>query len=820
MDTEAEAEAARAEPSPEERLERELIAKRREAAGSTRREFEGDLGLALSGGGIRSATFCLGLLRALAKAKSLRHVDYLSTVSGGGFVGAAYTRLYGAHSPQAVEAGLASDESVFLWWLRNNGRYLTPAGFKDVMQAVAYIFRGSLASHVEFAMIVASLFSVVLLADVVAQAAAGVDWVHRMREHHMSVWWWIAAASVFFIAHQIFAYWFRRSRDEDSVAYVDAIVVVLATVAAVCLIPFIAGLLQTNSPSWHGIGHIAAYVSLWAPLSAGLVRLRDESPLPEARLRHTKRLALALRVSMVMVLAGAIDVASYELAWLATHPKAGVAFPAVVAVFTAAAHWLQSRIAAAKEAARKAMRALGTWTVLNILGLVFLLLVVMGWAVLLQALVQSDFAWLPHKDPLPSAARWLAVFILPVAYVIGTLGGLETLNLSSLHNFYRARLERAYCSTGNAARFASRIFDRMQDGTVPAAQMRVARSIAGDDVDLADHQPHSNGGPIHLVNCCINQTLDDRTEAYNADRKGVALTLSALGVETGTRWPQGSVPKGDKLSKWIAISGAAASSGMGSQTTPGVAAFLFLSALRLGFWQAALGNRLDPNARAATRPELLLAECFARFPGLRSPQWYLSDGGHFENTAVYALLKRKVQLIVVADCGADPDYGFEDLENLVRKAAIDYAATIEFLSPPDATTKPDPDAQLRAAIGLPSRAKSDLAIVSRAGAPWLVLGRITYHDGTKGTLVVVKPRVTSCLTLDTANYAVSNASFPQQMTGDQFFDEAQWEAYHSLGVHLGRVLTPSNLAVLQSWVRAPQPNVCWAVRVPDAALAA
>ena len=44
-------------------------------------------GLALSGGGIRSATFCLGFLQALRQKGVLRYFDYLSTVSGGGFIG-------------------------------------------------------------------------------------------------------------------------------------------------------------------------------------------------------------------------------------------------------------------------------------------------------------------------------------------------------------------------------------------------------------------------------------------------------------------------------------------------------------------------------------------------------------------------------------------------------------------------------------------------------------------------------------------------------------------------------------------------------------
>jgi len=44
--------------------------------------------LCLSGGGIRSATFNLGILQGLAQSGLLSRFHYLSTVSGGGFVGA------------------------------------------------------------------------------------------------------------------------------------------------------------------------------------------------------------------------------------------------------------------------------------------------------------------------------------------------------------------------------------------------------------------------------------------------------------------------------------------------------------------------------------------------------------------------------------------------------------------------------------------------------------------------------------------------------------------------------------------------------------
>ena len=48
---------------------------------------EGSAALCFSGGGIRSATFALGVTQGLARRGVLKHFDYLSTVSGGGYIG-------------------------------------------------------------------------------------------------------------------------------------------------------------------------------------------------------------------------------------------------------------------------------------------------------------------------------------------------------------------------------------------------------------------------------------------------------------------------------------------------------------------------------------------------------------------------------------------------------------------------------------------------------------------------------------------------------------------------------------------------------------
>src|SRR4030065_2706300 len=65
------------------------------------------MGRALAGGGIRSATFCLGVIQALARLRLLRAFDYLSTVSGGGYIGARLsTLIFRRRQPgQAVGGG-------------------------------------------------------------------------------------------------------------------------------------------------------------------------------------------------------------------------------------------------------------------------------------------------------------------------------------------------------------------------------------------------------------------------------------------------------------------------------------------------------------------------------------------------------------------------------------------------------------------------------------------------------------------------------------------------------------------------------------------
>jgi hypothetical protein len=63
------------------------------------------VGLAFSGGGIRSATTNLGVAQALSRMGILRMVDYLSTVSGGGYIGGCLSALLSINSNHRHLAG-------------------------------------------------------------------------------------------------------------------------------------------------------------------------------------------------------------------------------------------------------------------------------------------------------------------------------------------------------------------------------------------------------------------------------------------------------------------------------------------------------------------------------------------------------------------------------------------------------------------------------------------------------------------------------------------------------------------------------------------
>ena len=174
------------------------LAKLRKARGVAGPEIEGDTpkerayagqtsGLTFSGGGIRSATFNLGVAQALAERGLLRQMDYLSTVSGGGYVGSWLTAWIRNQGFDAVEARLPVEhtptpqpegkelETSPVTFLRSFSNYLIPRlGLfsADTWAVIATYVRNLLLNQL---VLISALSAFLLLPRVLVQASGLFD---------------------------------------------------------------------------------------------------------------------------------------------------------------------------------------------------------------------------------------------------------------------------------------------------------------------------------------------------------------------------------------------------------------------------------------------------------------------------------------------------------------------------------------------------------------------------------------------------------------------------------------------------------------------
>ncbi|MBW1687372.1 MAG: hypothetical protein JRS35_20225, partial [Deltaproteobacteria bacterium] len=113
-------------------------------------------GIAFSGGGIRSATFCLGVVEAAANAGLLKRADYPATVSGGGYIGSCLSSVLndptkepeGRKFPFHHELGI--QEPAAYRQLRNGSNYLAPGGILNKMRLPALVLRGIVLNFLLF----------------------------------------------------------------------------------------------------------------------------------------------------------------------------------------------------------------------------------------------------------------------------------------------------------------------------------------------------------------------------------------------------------------------------------------------------------------------------------------------------------------------------------------------------------------------------------------------------------------------------------------------------------------------------------------------
>lgn len=819
-------------------------------------------GLALSGGGIRSATFNLGLLQALERKQLLKQVDYLSTVSGGGYVGGFWTAWRqrgftlsddhfqnfklkqgdkntlanpvakdGRHFPvdPAEQSGRPNQHDIReqpeIRHLREFSRFLMPRlgfFFMETWAGIVTILGGLLPSLTAAISVLVLLHYVWFYAGyTLLKADPGQSWIYL--------------GAVLLLYQALCETGWRRSGKDGN------------SRQSILLYSFFAlGVTAFSSAVWffwsnHGLaeaigdwlckvdtiwqsGAFPTYPTdtgfdliLFAPAAvaalSGFVILVFRAIF--SRLVSDKngiRWSSSFDRAAARCFAPAVMWAGLALVWESCHWLMHkewkiAATTGSTATFGALFIWLRDWLTKPTEE-NIASTLLGRMAeklkpmIPQLLAIAFVLSMLVAVGVMVQT---YGLGW-----PLNVAVGAGSALLL----IGGTLIFFDPARVG-MHDFYRSRICRCYLGAARAA---------YQPKPWPTSEQ------FGDDLTLGEMRQYTqNQRPIHLVCCAANNIAGDTLGSlYRGARSAV---ISPFGISLGNN---AATCDDLRFSSALTASAAAFNSQMGRVSMdlgPAVAFVMSAFNLRLGLWvphplmvnprPPTLAGRpffyemfgltqCDPvppektnlgheGKKPSTNPVIKGLKTFAQHidrkvinpvarqkkvkemkakvtelsaqagqyseKHLRDLQFlHLSDGAHFENLGLYELVRRHCRYIIVSDCGTDPEVAFDDLAIALRSIREDFGVEIDL----DVS---------------PLRAES-----SGHARQHAVVGTIHYDGfgGTdKGTILLFKPALTGDEPTDILQYQARNPAFPHEATGDQFYDEAQWESYRRLGEHAG-----------------------------------
>jgi hypothetical protein len=526
------------------------------------RPSEDVLGFALSGGGIRSATFCLGIFQALASLRRLRRIDYISTVSGGGYFGSFLGRLYQRREVTTVEqvealldpAGTAAERPDAIpdvvAWLRENGRYLSPNGAGDLLIGAAITLRNWVTIHV----VVLSFALLTLMTGQLLRVnlEGRGSWFDRgTMDPERWLWWspWIALPGVLFLWGAIplaWAFWMtglwrgRRSIVEWPVWGVVAMAgLAIALVAGWEPLPRLDWWRQVGRVTLIAITLTGVAWAVFLYLARRGSRLAD-FPSPESQKifeidRQRNLLSTYLKVTLVLggasLVFALIDSIGQTLYLL--RMQSGGGFGGLYAVLGSlmGAFAFAQRIATALAGKTNGARLrLPVAAIVTAVALLLVALLLVSLSVLAHA-VSWQFQP-PSSQPRGHEFRQFVLIVWSVLLVFSVLFGhcWPFINQSSLHSMYSARLTRAYLGASNPRRTG-------------VHRERITDVMPGDNIDPADYWPgppepgarDPKGRPLHLINVTINETVDGRSNVQQQDRKGTGLALGPCSYSVGIR---------------------------------------------------------------------------------------------------------------------------------------------------------------------------------------------------------------------------------------------------------------------------------------------
>lgn len=685
----------------------------REKEGLQLAENEKVFGLALSGGGIRSASFGLGVLQALVGKDHLKKFHYLSTVSGGGYLGSALTYALSQLPPE--HSGTSADDfplgkknvgnrnsstaNQLLDFIRQHGNYLLPSDAMGAVSFAAVVFRGIFLSLLAYFSLTVVLIS-------------SLRWLFDL----------------------VFNTWLAKN---DANPFLGDNWAVFFIGAGLCL-------------SFYLVRNI--YYSF---------AVAFKSSSYSSFIRGQKRAGKLWQYAFGLLLVGSVPVvANYGNAWF--HFDVVMAGGSSV-LGTAMAIW--QYLKAIKKDKDKSPTS-GYILFLGAFGLIY------GLAIL--AYHVSYLIYAKNTNPIHNEHWWYLalLFLFSVLY-----SWFTDLNMVGPHRVYRNRLMEVFMP------------DKLAKET--------NRWMPAPDADEADlstmcwqnkAEKHTIRKPYHILN--TNLILCNSTQVKYRGRAGDNFVLSPLYCGSdATGWLETPHFKNHgsselSLATAMAVSGAALNPNAGVSgegITRNKILSLLLSALnlRLGLWTMnpkkykpeKLTNNGNPNYFNPGFSGEILRNGYKE-----TSSWImLSDGGHFENLGLYELVRRKADVILVADGGADPGFNFDDLGNAIEKVRVDFGVKIRFR---------EDDANGGSLDGILFKAgengyENKYQVASRAFAVADV-----YYPGTeekKGILFYLKLAMIPDLPSDVYSYKGVNPEFPHQSTGDQFFNEKQFEAYRELG---------------------------------------
>jgi hypothetical protein len=850
--------------------------------------------LCLSGGGVRSATFALGIIQGLARSGLLHRFDYLSTVSGGGYIGSWLTAWIYRHwksQGETLEDRYTKLKEVEAELGKPTKDPIEPEP-KEIAQLRAYSHflnpRAGFVSADTWTLVGTYLRNLLINWTVLIPLLAGVLMIPRLCEAFLTIspdwlYWWKRVTLIFGLVLGALAICYmgvnrptsltpgEKSRGQGSFLGWCLVPLIFS---GVCLTTFWAWFSQLKVepdislfefitlPGWlvfmifgllfHFLGWLGYSWRLWKSnfkelgvvaasglLGGWLAWLAVLSILPESIPGIYVCLALPLFLLAYLVAAtlfvGLVSrfTDDEDREWWARAgswmlivivfwsgisslvifgPLALLKTPRILASVGGISGLISTILGwSAKTQASKEKPQTSTWQTflvnkgLGLTAFVFLLVLVaalsLGTSWLLKCLSDKGIPFaktLPwsrcwyclHLGIIASTPWWLALLIIVALWTIGPgISRAMNINKFSLHAMYRSRLIRAYLGASREKRNPN-----LFTGFDPK-----------DNIEMGELLPENNSAAVtqenkllHLVNITLNLVHDH--ELAWQQRKAESFTASPLhcgnyhlgyrysrdyGKYTGkirTAGSEKSTQNSDQNDKSITlgtavtISGAAVSPNMGYHSSPVISFLLTLFNIRLGAW---LGNPADNETYRFSQPKSGLRTMLAEAFGLtddKSRYVYLSDGGHFENLGLYEMVLRRCRFIIVSDATCDPQYVFDDLGNAIHKIRVDLGIPIEFEDEIHIYPRSDKehrDKRKNCAIG-----RIRYSTIDRTATP-----------DKDGILIYLKPAICGDEPVDVLSYCKVNDKFPHESTGDQFFNETQFESYRMLGFHTIKGIT-------------------------------